>query len=117
MKKAYFSKRLYKADMGIPTVNELSYVIELFNRAKRFAFQTLVQEMRWKRKLYKESLHIVVKNKYGLNVYFANCCSRSKSSFLLSFGIEKNSVQQTEEKIKDVKKKLKIAEKDTSDIS
>jgi hypothetical protein len=91
MKKAYFSKRLYKADMGIPTVNELSYVIELFNRAKRFAFQTLVQEMRWKRKLYKESLHIVVKNKYGLNDYFANCCSRSKSSFLLSFGIEKNS--------------------------
>jgi hypothetical protein len=41
MKKAYFSKRLYKADMGIPTVNELSYVIELFNRAKRFAFSNI----------------------------------------------------------------------------
>jgi hypothetical protein len=109
MKKAYFSKRLYKADMGIPTVNELSYVIELFNRAIRFAFQTLVREMRWKRKLYKESLHIVVKNKYGLNDYFANSAvQEAKALFSSLLELKKIHVQQTEEKIKDMKKKLKI---------
>jgi hypothetical protein len=51
MKKAYFSKKLYKEEMGIPIISEISYVIELFNHAKRFAFQTLVREKRWGRKL------------------------------------------------------------------
>uniref|UniRef100_UPI0035B51188 hypothetical protein n=1 Tax=Parageobacillus toebii TaxID=153151 RepID=UPI0035B51188 len=107
MKKAYFSRRLYKSKMDILPVTETSYVLELCNRAKHFAFQTLVREKRWKRKLHP-SLHIAVKKKYGLNDYFANSAIQ-KANALFSSLMELNKihVQQTEEKIKDVKKKLK----------
>jgi hypothetical protein len=47
MKKAYFSRRLYKSEMDILPVTETSYALELFNQAKRFAFQTLIREKRW----------------------------------------------------------------------
>jgi hypothetical protein len=39
--KSIFLRRLYKTEMGIPTVSDISYVIELFNRAKRFAFSNI----------------------------------------------------------------------------
>jgi hypothetical protein len=107
MKKAYFSRRLYKSKMDIPHVTETSYALELFHRAKRFAFQTLVREKRWKRKLYP-SLHIAVKKKYGLNDYFANSAVREANALFSSLmELNKIHIQQTEEKIKDVKKKRK----------
>jgi IS605 OrfB family transposase len=107
MKNAYFSKRLYKEELDIPIVSQTSYILELFNRAKRFAFQTLVREKRWGRKLY-QSLHIVVKKKYGLNDYIANSAvQEAKALFSSRMELNKIHVQQTEEKIKDVKKKLK----------
>jgi hypothetical protein len=109
MKKAYFSRRLYKSEMDILPVTETSYALELFNQAKRFAFQTLIREKRWGRKLHQESLHIVVKKKYGLNDYFANSAVREANA-LFSSRMELNKMhihQQTEEKIKDVKKKRK----------
>jgi hypothetical protein len=84
MKKAYFSRRLYKSKMDILPVTETSYALELFHRAKRFAFQTLVREKRWGRKLHKESLHIVVKKKYGLNDYFANSAVREANALFSS---------------------------------
>jgi hypothetical protein len=54
MKKAYFSRRLYKSKMDILPVTETSYALELFNCAKRFAFQTLIREKRWGRKLHQD---------------------------------------------------------------
>jgi IS605 OrfB family transposase len=108
MKKAYFSRRLYKSEMDILSVTETSYALELFNCAKRFAFQTLVREKRWGRKLHQESLHIAVKKKYGLNDYFANSAVREANALFSSLmELNKMHIQQTEEKIKDVKKKLK----------
>jgi hypothetical protein len=108
MKKAYFSRRLYKSKMDILHVTETSYTLELFHRAKRFAFQTLVREKRWGRKLHQESLHIVVKKKYGLNDYFANSAVREANALFSSrMELNKMYIQQTEEKIKDVKKKRK----------
>jgi hypothetical protein len=108
MKKAYFSRRLYKSEMDILHVTETSYALELFHRAKRFTFQTLIREKRWGRKFHKESLHIVVKKKYGLNDYFANSAVREANALFSSLmELNKIHVQQTEEKIKDVKKKLK----------
>jgi pyrroloquinoline quinone (PQQ) biosynthesis protein C len=105
MKKAYFSKRLYKVELDIPIVSQTSYVLDLFNRAKRFVFQTLVREKRWGRKLYK-SLHIIVKKKYGLNDYFANSTvQEAKALFSSLMELDKIHVQQAEEKIKDVKEK------------
>ena len=87
MKIANFSKRLYKDEMGKMLVDEISYFKEVFNQAKRFVFQTLVREKRWKRKLHEESIHLVVKKKFGVNDYVANSVvQRSKCSFLLSNG-------------------------------
>jgi hypothetical protein len=107
MKKAYFSRRLYKSEIDILHVTETSYALELFNQARRFTFQTLVREKRWGRKLYP-SLHIAVKKKYGLNDYFANSAVREANALFSSLmELNKIHVQQTEEKIKDVKKKLK----------
>jgi hypothetical protein len=107
MKKAYFSRRLYKSKMDILHVTETSYALELFHRAKRFAFQTLVREKRWGRKLHP-SLHIVVKKKYGLNDYFANSAVREANALFSSLmELNKMHIQQTEEKINDVKKKRK----------
>jgi hypothetical protein len=99
MKKAYFSRRLYKSEIDILHVTETSYALELFHRAKRFAFQTLIREKRWGRKLHQESLHIAVKKKYGLNDYFANSAIQ-KANALFSSLMELNKihVQQTEEK-------------------
>ncbi|BDG36167.1 hypothetical protein [Saccharococcus caldoxylosilyticus] len=108
MKKAYFSRRLYKSKIDILHVTETSYALELFNQAKRFAFQTLIREKRWGRKLHQESLHIVVKRKYGLNDYFANSAVREANALFSSLmELNKMHIQQTEEKIKDVKKKRK----------
>ncbi|PEF71713.1 transposase, partial [Bacillus pseudomycoides] len=42
------------------------------NQAKRFAFQMIVREKRWNRKIYTDSLHLVLKWKYQLNDYYAN---------------------------------------------
>ncbi|EZP77066.1 hypothetical protein H839_10738 [Parageobacillus genomosp. 1] len=99
MKKAYFSRRLYKSEIDILHVTETSYALELFHRAKRFAFQTLIREKRWGRKLHQESLHIVVKKKYRLNDYFANSAVREANALFFSLmELNKMHLQQTEEK-------------------
>src|SRR3954454_25245270 len=108
MKVANFSKRLYKGEMSNMLVDEISYFKEVFNQAKRFTFQTLVREKRWKRTLHEESIHLVVKKKFGLNDYVANSIVR-ESNALFSSRTELNHlyIKQTEEKIKKIKKKLK----------
>jgi len=108
MKKAYFSKRIWKEDINVLTVAEMATLSKLFNCAKRFAFQTLVRQKRWERELYKESIHLVVKRKFGINDYIANSIVR-ESQALLKAQTELNKlyIKQTDEKVKKIKKKLK----------
>ncbi|GAB1766348.1 IS200/IS605 family accessory protein TnpB-related protein [Priestia megaterium] len=108
MKKAYFSKRIWKEDVNVLTVVEMATLSKVFNCAKRFAFQTLVRQKRWERELYKESIHLVVKRKFGVNDYIANSIVR-ESQALLKAQIELNKlyIKQTDEKIKKIKNKLK----------
>ena len=112
MKVTNFSRRLYKDEMSKTLVDEISYFEEVFNRAKRFTFQTLVREKRWKRKLHEESIHLVVKKKFGLNDYVANSVVREANA-LFSSRTELNHlyIKQAEEKIKHLKKKLKSERK------
>lgn len=81
---------------------------KLFNRAKRFVFQMLVRQKRWERELHKESIHLVVKRKFGVNDYVANSIVR-ESQALLKAQTELNKlyIKQADEKIKKIKKKLK----------
>ncbi|MBU8686489.1 IS200/IS605 family accessory protein TnpB-related protein [Priestia megaterium] len=108
MKKAYFSKRIWKKDIHALTLVEMVSLSELFNCAKRFVFQTLVRQRRWERELHKESIHLVVKKKFGVNDYVANSVVR-ESQALLKAQCELNKlyIKQTDEKIKKIKKKLK----------
>ncbi|MCX2825432.1 MULTISPECIES: hypothetical protein [Bacillus] len=69
MKKAYFSKRIYKVDLPHEMVDALAETIETFNQAKRFAFQMIVREKRWNRKIYTDSLHLVLKRKFGISIH------------------------------------------------
>lgn len=76
MKKAHFSKRIYKTTLPREIVEGLTTTIETFNTAKRFAFQTIVREKRWGRKMYADSLHLVLKRKFLLNDYYANSAAQ-----------------------------------------
>ncbi|MEN1935880.1 IS200/IS605 family accessory protein TnpB-related protein [Paenibacillus sp. 102] len=108
MKKAYFSKRIYKIDVPHEMVDTLSETIETINQAKRFAFQTIVREKRWNRKLYSDSLHLVLKRKYQLNDYYANSAvQEAKALFTGLMALQKLYEKQTQEKLKKLKKKLK----------
>ncbi|MDT0148428.1 IS200/IS605 family accessory protein TnpB-related protein [Priestia aryabhattai] len=108
MKKAYFSKRIWKDDVNVLTVAEMAMLSQVFNCAKRFAFQTLIRQKRWERELHKESIHLVVKRKFGVNDYIANSIVR-ESQALLKAQTELNKlyIKQTDEKIKKIKSKLK----------
>ncbi|MBY0595834.1 IS200/IS605 family accessory protein TnpB-related protein [Bacillus bingmayongensis] len=108
MKKAYFSKRIYKRDMPYEMVDILTKTIETFNQAKRFAFQTIVREKCWNRKMYTDSLHLVLKRNYQLNDYYANSAMQeAKALFTGLMELQKIYEKQTQEKIKKLKKKLK----------
>ncbi|PEI42103.1 transposase [Bacillus pseudomycoides] len=108
MKKAYFSKRIYKTDLPHEMVDVVTQTIETCNRAKRFAFQTIVREKRWNRKIYTDSLHLVLKRKYQLNDYYANSAAQeAKALFTGLMELQKRYEKQTQEKIKKLKKKLK----------
>ncbi|MGX9157640.1 IS200/IS605 family accessory protein TnpB-related protein [Priestia megaterium] len=105
MKKAYFSKRIWKKEINAFTLVEIALLSELFNRAKRFVFQTLVRQKRWERELHKESIHLVVKKKFGVNDYVANSIVRESQALLKAHSeLNKLYIKQTDEKIK---KKLK----------
>ncbi|PEB62688.1 transposase [Priestia megaterium] len=99
---------MWKEDVNVLTVAEMATLSKVFNCAKRFAFQTLIRQKRWGRELHKESIHVVVKRKFGVNDYIANSIVR-ESQALLKAQTELNKlyIKQTDEKIKKIKNKLK----------
>ncbi|MDZ5610684.1 hypothetical protein U2I54_27750, partial [Bacillus pseudomycoides] len=108
MKKTYFSKRIYKRDVSYEMVDTLTQIMEIFNRAKRYAFQTIVREKRWGRKMHADSLHLVLKRKYQLTDYYANSAvQEARALFTGLMELQKLYEKQTQEKIKKLKKKLK----------
>ncbi|PEP50957.1 transposase, partial [Bacillus pseudomycoides] len=108
MKKAYFSKRIYKTDLPYEMVEALTQTIETCNQAKRFAFQTIVREKRWNRKMHADNLHLVLKRNYQLNDYYANSATQeAKALFTGLMELQKIYEKQTQEKVKKFKKKLK----------
>ncbi|MBJ8031077.1 transposase, partial [Bacillus cereus group sp. N21] len=108
MKKAYFSKRIYKTDVPYEVIDILTQTTETFNTAKRYAFQTIVREKRWNRKMHTDSLHLVLKRNYQLNDYYANSAVQEAKALSTSLmELQKLYEKQTQEKIKRLKKKLK----------
>ncbi|OIJ21681.1 hypothetical protein BKP45_02875 [Anaerobacillus alkalidiazotrophicus] len=60
MKRAYFSKRIYKNTLPETMQNAISHALRLFNQAKHFSFQLQVKEKRSNQSKRRESMHFTV---------------------------------------------------------
>ncbi|PGD20141.1 hypothetical protein, partial [Bacillus pseudomycoides] len=66
------------------------------------------REKRWNCKIYTDSLHLVLKQKYQLNDYYANSAAQeAKALFTGLMALQKLYEKQTQEKLGKLKKKLK----------
>ncbi|WP_088362995.1 IS200/IS605 family accessory protein TnpB-related protein [Bacillus cereus] len=107
MKKTYFSKRIQKTTLSTELIRAATDSIVQFNTAKRFSFQTMVREARQNEKLFSKSLHLVLKDKFGMSDYYRNSiCREAKALFKSQTELRKLYTKQTDEKIKHIKKKL-----------
>src|SRR5690606_29284434 len=84
MKKTYFSNRVYKQTLSNVEVESISHALLLFNRSKHFAFQTQILEKRSGTSRRSQSLHQTVKNRFGLNDYYANSAVQEANAHIKS---------------------------------
>ncbi|MDC3425627.1 transposase, partial [Aquibacillus sp. 3ASR75-11] len=70
--KTYFSNRVYKNKIAVTYVNAITDVLVNFNRAKHFAFDTSTKEKRSGHSKRNKSIHLTVKERFGLDDYYAN---------------------------------------------
>lgn len=107
--KAFFSSRIYKNTLSTLYVDSISHALLSFNRAKHYAYRTLVKEARSKEKQKaKKSLHLQVKSRFQLNDYYANSALQEARS-VLSSQKELNTlyIENKTAQIDSVKKKIK----------
>ncbi len=108
MKKAYFSKRVYKNTLPKVFVESISHALLLFNRSKHYAFQTQVLEERSGKTKRSHSLHLTAKNRFQLNDYYTNSAVQEANAHVKSQNeLNKMYIANKEEQIKSVKKKIK----------
>jgi hypothetical protein len=108
MKKAYYSKRIYKNMLPKVYVDAISHSLLLFNRAKHFAFQTQVVEKRSGKNKLDKSLHLTVKKRFDMNDYYTNSVVQEANALMTSQSeLKKMYISTKEEQIKSVKKKIK----------
>ena len=108
MKKAYFSKRIYKNTLSTVHVDAISHSLLLFNRAKHFAFQTQVVEKRSGKSKRDKSLHLTVKNHFEMNDYYTNSVVQEANALMTSQSeLKKIYISAKKEQIKSVKRKIK----------
>ncbi|MDQ0242595.1 IS605 OrfB family transposase [Bacillus fengqiuensis] len=108
MKKAYFSKRIQKKLLNEESIKENSVSIEFFNKAKRFAFHSLIRKKRWNLPGFEPSLHLQTKQKYQLDDYYTNSAVREANALFKSReSLHKLYIEQASVQIKSIKKKIK----------
>ena len=108
MKKAYFSKRVYKNTLPKVFVESISHALLLFNRSKHYAFQTQVLEKRSGKTKRSQSLHLTAKNRFQLNDYYTNSAVQEANAHVKSQNeLKKMYIANKEEQIKSVEKKIK----------
>jgi hypothetical protein len=75
--KAIFLNRLYKHKINPDFVMSMDHTLRVhtlrvFNQAKHFRYQAEVRELRGSRAKSSVSIHQQLKQRYGLNDYYAN---------------------------------------------
>lgn len=108
MKKANFSKRIYKNQLDKQYVDAISHALLVFNRAKHFSFQTMVLEKRSGKSRKEESMQLTVKKRFVLNDYYANSAiQEAKAIFSSQNELQKMYIDNKNEQIKSIKTKIK----------
>lgn len=103
-----FSNRIYKNTLSTNDVTAIGNVLVTFNRAKHFAFGTMVKEKRSGISRRAESMHKTVKERFGLDDYYANSAVQEAKAKMNSLTeLNKLYIANKKEQIKAIKKKLK----------
>jgi len=106
--KTYFSNRIYKNKIDAIAVLSIEHALLLFGQAKQFAFSTQVKEKRSGHSRREESMFLTVKKKYQLNDYYTNSAvQEAKALFSSCEELTKLYINEKEEKVKTIKKKIK----------
>jgi IS605 OrfB family transposase len=106
--KAYFSNRIYKSVLPEEYVSAIGHALLVFNRAKHFAFSTVVKEKRSGTSQREASLHLTVKKRFSLDDYYTNSAVQEANAKQKSLS-ELNTLYQsnTDAQIQSVKRKMK----------
>jgi hypothetical protein len=106
--KAYFSNRIYKKTLPDEYVEAISHALLVFNRAKHFAFNTSMKERRSGQSKRSQSLHLTMKEGFGLDDYYANSTVQEAKAKQKSLDeLNKLYMSNKQAQIKSVKNKLK----------
>ena len=110
MKKCYFSNRIYKNTIG-NAAKKCEEDIMLFNKMKRRAYALTVLEKDKKIK-HKKSIHLTIKDEFGVNDYFANSAvQEAKAKYKNVQENHKLHIESIESKVSRIEKKIKETEK------
>ncbi|PAV29437.1 hypothetical protein CIL05_11255 [Virgibacillus profundi] len=106
--KTYFSNRIYKHTLPNEFVITISNALSAFNRAKHFVFNSLVKEKRSGKQKRDKSLHLITKEKFQLDDYYANSAVQAANAQMKSLDeLKKLYIGNKKAQIKATKKKLK----------
>ena len=80
--KAIFSNRLYKHKIDADFVMSTDHTLRVFNQAKHFRYQAEVRELRGLKEKSSVSIHQQLKQRYGLNNYYATSAAHQGRALL-----------------------------------
>ena len=106
--KAIFSNRLYKHKIDPDFVMSMTHTLRVFNQAKHFRYQAEVRELRGSKAKNSVSIHQQLKQRYGLNDYYAASAVQQGQALLSAQKeLKKVYIGNKKEQINAVKRKIK----------
>ena len=106
--KAIFSNRLYKYKIDPDFVMSMDHTLRVFNQAKHFRYQAEVRKLRGSKAKSSISIHQRLKQRYGLNDYYANSAVQEGRALLSAQKeLKKVYIDNKKEQISAVKRKIK----------
>lgn len=100
-------------------VESTQHTLRVFNQAKHFRVQAEIREKRKVKAKEQQSIHMLVKTKYGLNDYYTNSAVQEGKALLSSqqeltklyISTKKEQIKSVEKKIKSTKSRITVLRK------
>ncbi len=106
--KTIFSNRLYKHKIDLDFVTSMDHTLRVFNQAKHFRYQAEARELRGVKAKSSVSIHQQLKQRYGLNDYYATSAVQQGRALLSAQKeLKKVYMRNKKEQINAVKRKIK----------